>query len=315
MTTTDIEHTTNTTEAAALAISLRAAGELTTLRARIPELQQTLRDLTDEQATMETSRVNQASVLSHAHQLSESATKQHKEAREYAAFAVDSVGERDAMHKVRELETAALSASVNYTQERSKYEQAEAARASRLESLRSEYDQTRDELTHIHARIAEVERIERRSLAELGQSCYERLALKLQEIQGKISLTRDELTGLKLQQTQFLDEAKAELSAWPALARQLRPTETIEDEVTQTMQSFITLLENLIHRNGDHLQIMQDLPGLRGSWHTWKETFLLHQQDLQSLNTRRELHLQPASLQAKRQTMLNLLAEYRRSKS
>jgi hypothetical protein len=299
-------------------ITEKAAADLKALRERIPELEQRLTALTQEQALIEQARMDDSHTLSHAHQQDEQASKKHREALEYARYAVDTLAEQEATREALTLEAEAKEVHRLYEDTASSIEQKEAARSARLEALRVEYDQARDELTTAHAKIAEVQRIEQTALAKLGKSTYDRLLAEYQEThQAALEAAREAMAAAKIEETRFLDQALKELELWPDLQRQIRPDLEYRDELTETCQRYIDLINALIGSDqGNHLSILQQLPSIRNQYYDFRTLFLISPEDLHALsvNVHSRSTIKPISLTRRRDTMQAVISEYRKTR-
>jgi hypothetical protein len=303
---------------AARQISEKAARELQQLRERVPELERQLATLTEEQATLEQQRGDDAHTLEHARQMDVQATQRHKDALDYANYAVGTSGEREALRTSITLEQHAKETHRLYEETASSIELKERARTTRLEALRVEYDQARDELASAQARIEEVQRIEQRALQELGESTFERLQATRQEIHiARIERATEELTRAKIAEQQFADQALAELAPWPALQQQMRPDQQYSDEVTETCQRYIDLIDALIGSDqGNHLAALQQLPLVSRRHYHWKTLFQLSDTDLHPLNiiAAHRSTSKPIALLQQRTAMQAVLDAYRATK-
>jgi DNA repair exonuclease SbcCD ATPase subunit len=300
----------NTTIEAHRQITEKAAANLKALRERVPELEQRLTALSQEQAQIEQAKMDDSHTLSHARQQDERAAQKHREALEYARYSVDTLGETEATREALTLEAQAKEAHRLYEETASSIEQREAARSARLEALRVEYEQARDELTTTHARIAEVGRIEQTALQKLGNSTYERLFAEYQEKHlSRLATAREAMAAAKIEETRFMDQALAELALWPDLQAKLQPEAAVyRDLVTAVLEAQVTYIDTMMAAS----QVLGSGIGRLKAmevFYQWRDQLLITASDLAGIGTSRNDDFR--ELTRRRDRAFAALAEYR----
>jgi hypothetical protein len=302
---------------AAAQIHEKASTELAHLRENVPMLEQQLQQHIDEKGKLEQDRLNDANTLAFALDKATRAKQAHKEALDYANYAVGTIGEQDAMRQALTCEEEAKQQQALYEETASSIERQEATRTARLETLQREIEQTRHELTQAHAKIDDIGRVEAKALERLGKATHEQLAREKVAYVARKEAAREQLALATLEETRFSERAAIELKLWPHLQQQLLTGGLYQDELTETCERYIALIDALIGKEqGTHLGSLQTLPTVRSQYHSWRQLFTLTDDDLYTLciNTHARATLKPDNLMRRRAIMQGILEEYRKMK-
>ncbi len=227
---------------------------------------------------IEAARAELAEVQAQAHKIKEAAVErsQHlaalqlaartaasavKDARDDAAVAIGTIGEKQAAHRARELEkvSAGVQAARGFAEE-------EDGQASRNEAEQLAQRGIREQALQEKLLVSQQQQeaavgTRDRALAELGIAMHREAEIEIERLRTGVYHARLAMVDAQSALQRGLDEAQARLSDWPALRQQVwKYLPPVDDATSRILRTAKAHLEQLL---ADRLDLKMSVPEVR----------------------------------------------------
>lgn len=272
---------TNTVEAPspvkiAKQIEEKAAFEIASLEAQLATLTDQEEALRQEREAILSEQAQRTDRLGALKSTLSKHEQAYKAARDYASIATGTLGESEAIKRVKECEHPLEQARANVSEFEGPYQEQEQVATTRL----AEIDTELQRIPQIQARKADVTRVRDRDVNELGESTYGRLLKEYQDHQEKIGTARQQLVDHLVEKAHFLDHAQETLASWPALAHKFELEGPYEDATSRILTAARDYVERLVE-DGPQLAHRMDVPAVNhADGQNWMTLLEVLRQDL-----------------------------------
>ncbi|HEY7416853.1 MAG TPA: hypothetical protein VH593_16825 [Ktedonobacteraceae bacterium] len=281
---------------AAREINEKAQQELAWLRAEIAKSEQAIEAAQSERSRLTEQRGQLLHSLATEQAQHNQAQEKQRQATSYARIAAGTVGADRATLETTEAERACKVARRNHEAAQRLVEETAPGIDARLTELDQQESIAYDVIQRARAWMSEVETVQQRSLAELGDSLFR--AFEKEHTAQHVEPTEvlhEKLAALRIQETTFAIEASKQLAQWPDLASRARSWGA-QDEgpLLRVLRLELAYIDQLIADTPvlEHLPNMKNRYPVTQNYYHWMQILGLEPSDVWEVLRRRNLQIQ-----------------------
>ncbi len=211
--------------------------------------QQTLRRLEKSQARkaeLEVQAQTRQARLDEQQRLFESINAQYEQARNYASEAMGTLGEQEALSKLKALQMvlerqqATLDRVVETARKETERDQAE------LTSLLASIEEDTKQLAELKVQERQVQSAKQQAHADLGEYDYREIVAQHEAFLQRIATRKQAILDEQLAHARFLDESVESLQEWPGNAQAVKRLRKATTGPIRVMEAFLAFVDALV---------------------------------------------------------------------
>ncbi len=211
--------------------------------------QQTLRRLEKSQARkaeLEVQAQTRQARLDEQQRLFESINAQYEQARNYASEAMGTLGEQEALSKLKALQMvlerqqATLDRVVETARKETERDQAE------LTSLLASIEADTKQLAELKVQERQVQSAKQQAHADLGEYDYREIVAQHEAFLQRIATRKQAILDEQLAHARFLDESVESLQEWPGNAQAVKRLRKATTGPIRVMEAFLAFVDALV---------------------------------------------------------------------